>query len=158
MTTTRLMKANIKALLVGRGLKQKDLAEWCRKGESWASKNLALDKPDRAIPLKYWDRISDFFGLETYQLLQPGISALAERRTRVERRSGNDRRIRSVNVTRAEPQTLTVVLKPEEVARLQRIRLLNADDLRKLDELLKVVPKRPRFAPPNTGSTGDRVP
>ena len=45
------------------------------------------------MPLKYLDRIADFFGIATYQLLQPGISPLTERRSGLDRRLGRDRRI-----------------------------------------------------------------
>lgn len=41
---------------------------------------------------KYWDRIADFFGVETYQLLQPGVASLTERR-KAERRNGRERRV-----------------------------------------------------------------
>jgi hypothetical protein len=91
MHANRQMKQNVSALLKGRHLTQKDLAMWCRKSESWASKILDLNST-REFPLKYWDRIADFFGVATYQLLQPGISAVTERR-RTQRRSAQERRV-----------------------------------------------------------------
>lgn len=91
MHANRQMKQNVIALLKGRRLTQKDLADWCRRSETWASKILDLDST-REFPLKYWDRIADFFGISTYQLLQPGVSALTERR-KGDRRSGRDRRV-----------------------------------------------------------------
>lgn len=91
MHANRQMKQNVSALLKGRRLTQKDLADWCRRSETWISKILKLDS-SREFPLKYWDRIADFFGISTYQLLQPGISAVTERR-RHQRRGGADRRV-----------------------------------------------------------------
>lgn len=90
MKANALLKHNIDTLLRGRGQTRKDLAQWCYRTESWISKIFQTDK--REIPLKYLDRIADFFGLATYQLLQPGISPLTERR-HGERRGGRDRRI-----------------------------------------------------------------
>lgn len=89
-----LLKHNITALLRARGQDNKDLAMWCRRSESWMSQ--IFTKEERGIPLKYLDRIADFFGIATYQLLQPGISPLTERRSKRDRRSGHDRRVSAV--------------------------------------------------------------
>lgn len=86
-----LMKANIDALLTARGQTRRSLARWCRCSDAWIAKIMSDDS--REFPMKYFDRIADFFGIATYQLLQPGISPLTERRNRSERRSGRDRRI-----------------------------------------------------------------
>jgi transcriptional regulator with XRE-family HTH domain len=91
MHANRQMKQNVIALLKGRHLAQKDLADYCRKSESWISKILQMEST-REFPLKYWDRIADFFGISTYQLLQPGISSVTERR-KGDRRSGQERRV-----------------------------------------------------------------
>lgn len=91
MKANLLLKQNIKAMLTARRQHQKDLAQWCRQTEGWLSH--ILTDESRGIPLKYLDRIADFFGIATYQLLQPGITPLTERRTRVQRRSGHDRRV-----------------------------------------------------------------
>lgn len=90
MKANALLKLNIDTILRARGQTRKDLAFWCRRSESWISKIFRSEK--REIPIRYLDRISDFFGLATYQLFQPGISPLTERRKH-ERRSGRDRRI-----------------------------------------------------------------
>jgi hypothetical protein len=102
MHANRQMKQNVIALLKGRRLAAKDLADWCRRSESWISKILKLDST-REFPLKYWDRIADFFGISTYQLLQPGISSITERR-QGDRRTGKDRRVRTKNPAH-EPQS-----------------------------------------------------
>jgi DNA-binding Xre family transcriptional regulator len=86
-----LVKFNIDALLHQRGLTRKDLAQWCQRSESWISK--IFRNPVKQLPAQYWDRIADCFGLATYQLLQPGISKMTERRNPRQRRSGRDRRI-----------------------------------------------------------------
>ncbi len=83
------LKANIDTLLRERGLTRKDLAQYCRRSESWISK--IFRNPRRELPMRYLDRIADFFGLMPYQLLQPNISPLAERR-RATRRRFLDRR------------------------------------------------------------------
>lgn len=89
MRADRLIAQNIGALLHARRDKHKDLAQWCHHTETWISQIL---KGERAVQLYDLDRIADFFGIATYQLLQPGISHLTERR-KGERRSGRDRRI-----------------------------------------------------------------
>lgn len=91
MKAHHLLKQNIDALLKARGQKRKELAAWCRRSESWLSQIFTDD--ERNLPLKYLDRIAMFFGLATYQLFQPGISPLTERRVGPDRRSGKDRRI-----------------------------------------------------------------
>lgn len=97
MHANRQMKLNIDALLRGRRLARKDLADWCHRSESWISKIMTLDSP-REFPLKYWDKIADFFGIATYQLLQPGVNSLTERR-KAQRRTGVERRITRVSVS-----------------------------------------------------------
>lgn len=85
-----LIKANIDTLLRARNQSRKDLAQYCYKSESWISK--IFKEPRRAFSLRDVDRIADFFGIATYQLFQPGISSLTERRLS-ERRVSSDRRI-----------------------------------------------------------------
>lgn len=121
MKANQLLKENIATLLRARQQTQRDLAGWCRRGESWLSQ--IFTNPEREIPLKYLDRIADFFGLTTYQLFQPGISHLTERRTSGERRTGRDRRIgRSVH---AQAQTaLGPTLTADEIYLLKRLRQL----------------------------------
>lgn len=142
MRANSLMKSNINALLRARGQTRKDLAVWCRKTESWISKIMTEDR--REFPMQYFDRIADFFGIATYQLLQPGITPLTERRAKVPRRSGMDRRMSALRLVADAPPHLVVTLEPEEVARLQRLRLLSEPDRQKVDELLREATRRPR--------------
>ena len=86
----KLLRDNIGQLIATRRDKQKDLADWCGHSEAWIS---AFLRGERDFRLKDLNRIADFFGLEPYQLLSPGLSGLTERRSGVERRSGHDRRI-----------------------------------------------------------------
>lgn len=95
MQANQLLKEHIDTLLRARGQTRKDLAQWCHRGESWISKIFKEDR--REIPLKYLDRIADFFRIATYQLFQPGISGLTERRSALERRTGQDRRLGPTN-------------------------------------------------------------
>lgn len=85
-----LLRRNIESLLYGRKESQASLAWALGHDKSWLNKFL---KGDREIQLKDLDRIADFFGIATYQLFQPGISPLTERRNGPDRRSGKDRRI-----------------------------------------------------------------
>ena len=88
MKAQSLLAQNVEALLKSRGLKQVDLANWCRKSEVWVSQFLG---GKRSWKIKDLDRIADCFGVATYQLFQPGISTLTDRRRR-DRRSGRERR------------------------------------------------------------------
>jgi DNA-binding Xre family transcriptional regulator len=146
-----LLKHNIDAMLKARNQHRKELAQWCRRSEAWMSK--IFTDPNRGVPLKYLDRISDFFGVATYQLLQPGIGALTERRSKALRRSGRDRRVSVLHLgARAQ---MTVALEPEEIARLQRLRLLSEADRRKVDELLREL--TPRLGRGGEGGATSRV-
>jgi len=149
MHANRLMKQNIDALLRSRGQTRKDLAVWCRKTESWISKIMKEER--REFPMHSMDRIADFFGLAAYQLLQPGLVPMTERRSGQPRRTIKDRRISAVRLTNEPRPTLTVSLEPEEVAAVQLRRLLDARDRQKVDELLALLDprkKRRRERPP----------
>jgi transcriptional regulator with XRE-family HTH domain len=119
-----LLKANVDALLRARGQTRKELATYCRRSESWISQ--IFTKRDRNIPLKYLDRMADFFGIATYQLFQPGITPLTERRRVADRRSGVDRRLsRGGDVLQPVPSLADLEsrvrqLSPEEYRRFVR--------------------------------------
>lgn len=86
-----LLRENIRSLLTARNEEQKTLAEWCGHDKSWMNKFL---NEGRGIRVGDFDRIASFFGVEAYQLFQPGISLLTERRlSGADRRSGRERRI-----------------------------------------------------------------
>lgn len=91
MRANQLVKENVKTLLSLRHQHAKDLAQWCYRSESWISK--ILKEARRKFSISDLDRIADFFGIATYQLFQPGISTLTERRLQHERRTGRERRI-----------------------------------------------------------------
>jgi transcriptional regulator with XRE-family HTH domain len=90
LTAINLLRRNISDLLLRRKESQTSLAFALGRGKSWINKFL---NGQREIQLKDLDRIADFFGIATYQLFQPGISHLTERRSGIERRSNRDRRI-----------------------------------------------------------------
>lgn len=85
-----ILAQNIRSLLTARHQTAKSLAVWCRHSEPWIGKFLG---GKREVQLRDLDRIADFFGLATYQLFQPGISPLTERRKGRDRRGGHDRRV-----------------------------------------------------------------
>ena len=131
MKTTLILKQNIKAILTARNLSAHQLAQACRRSDSWISKILK-DSPhtasDRArgIPLKHLDAIARAFGIEVYQLFQPGIGgAVSERRSGTDRRSGTERRI---NARRADlPQTpmRQIAMTGEDEAILEELHALD---------------------------------
>jgi hypothetical protein len=128
VTATAHLKHNIDTLLKARNQTRHDLAFWCRKSDAWLSKILsetAIHDQKRGVPLKYLDRIADFFGISPYQLFQPGISALTERRKAPERRSGQDRRIgRSRSAQQVVNAPIAPTLTADEVFLLRRLRQL----------------------------------
>lgn len=89
-----LLAQNVQTLLSERKLDKGALAAWCGHKPAWLSKILAGTRSVRLIDL---GRMADFFGLTTSQLFQHGISQLterriAERRGKVNRRTGFERR------------------------------------------------------------------
>jgi len=121
-----LLKHNIEYLLAERHQKRRDLAQWCRRSESWLSNIFTND--ERNIPLKYLDRIADFFGLATYQLFQPGLSGLVTERRRAERRSGKDRRVSALNQrVRQSLSEAVASLSQTDVADMIRLKTLTPE-------------------------------
>src|SRR5260221_9281190 len=84
------LRENLRALMEARGVDQKALAFALRRHPTWINKFL---KGTRPIHIHDLDGLADFFGISAYQLLQPGISALTERRLVRDRRTGRERRI-----------------------------------------------------------------
>lgn len=119
MRADRILSENIQHLLRARGQSQKDLATWCQHTETWLSSILRGERHFRVID---YDRIADFFGIAVYQLFQPGISPLTERRKGRDRRNGHDRR-----VSHARREMLTM-RESIEAARPPRRRAAAADD------------------------------
>lgn len=138
MKAEQLVKTNVAALLKIHHKHQKDLAQWCHRGESWISK--IFKEQRREFPNKYLDRIADFFGLATYQLFQPGISRESERR-RTNRRIGKERRIsaelRLMQETAAEVDRVRPVTGTSRHADEARAIATNAKIHRVLDEFLR---------------------
>lgn len=115
-----LLKRNIDALLMERHMKRKDLAQWCHRTEAWLSQ--IFTNEERNIPLKYLDRIADFFGLATYQLFQPGVTGLTERRRGPDRRVQPERRRSRQTFTPTASALLTEIqgLKPTDVPHVRK--------------------------------------
>lgn len=100
MRADRLLVENIQHLLRKRGHRQKELAEWCGHTETWLS---SIFRGERQFRITDFDRIADFFGIATYQLFQPGIAPITERRKpNSDRRSGEDRRVSKAHRTMLE--------------------------------------------------------
>lgn len=90
MKSPALLRAHIADLLMIRKEDQQALARYCGHERSWINKVI---NGHRELQIQDLDRIADFFGIATYQLFQPGISPISERRERKDRRQGQERRI-----------------------------------------------------------------
>jgi transcriptional regulator with XRE-family HTH domain len=90
MKARLLLARNIHAILTARKETQTALAFYCRRKLSWINKILAGKRP---MHIDDFDRVADFLGIGVYQLFQPGITALTERRRPGDRRAARDRRI-----------------------------------------------------------------
>ena len=84
-----VLRENIAALLSAQRKTQHDLAFSLGRGRSWINKFL---QGTREIQMKDLDGIAAFFHIQTYQLFQPGISQMTERRSGSDRRQGFERR------------------------------------------------------------------
>lgn len=152
------LKRNIDAMLAARGQTRADLARWCRRSDAWISKIYAVEL--RAFPAEYLDRIADFFGLATYQLFQPGISPLTERRGGRDRRRGQERRL----------SHLTGLLRPDvppppaDLITLQRLKRLTPEDRELVEQTIDAALRRvrpgvaPRQAVADDRSAGAETP
>ena len=85
-----VLRENVKTLLYARREDQAELARHCGHDKSWINKIL---NEGRGMQLDDLDKVASFFGIEPYQLFQPGISRLTERRRGGDRRTGLDRRV-----------------------------------------------------------------
>jgi hypothetical protein len=122
MKALALLKHNIDAILKERRQTRRDLAQYVRQSfdnkkiDPWIS-HIFTDA-DAEFQMKYLDRIADFFGVTVYQLFQPGISHLTERR-KSERRTGRERRLGTVqHRIRARVAETTGTVTDEDVSDL----------------------------------------
>jgi transcriptional regulator with XRE-family HTH domain len=83
------IRENVKHLLKARGIDQKDLAFAIHKHPTTINKFL---KGTREVQLGDLDAMADVLGVDVYQLFQPGLSSVTERRHH-ERRVGLERRV-----------------------------------------------------------------
>jgi hypothetical protein len=168
---SKLLRHNIDTLLKARGQTRHDLAFWCRRSDAWISK-IFKDSDDggqaNSIPLKYLDRIADFFGIATYQLFQPGISHLTERR-KGERRLVRDRRVSHLTQQAREALKPTSAhIAEEDIADLIRIRTLSPESRVVVRQSIEALDRsereaaarkpRPRSADAGTGQEESRAP
>lgn len=143
-----LFKQNIDALLRARGHNRHALAQFCRRSDAWLSK--ILGKDERNLPLKYLDRMADFFGLAPYQLFLPGISPMTERRKTSDRRSGRDRRLGMAAHTTVAIKAEDLNLTPDDVATLLRLRSLSRRDRSEFETTLRETERIRRKAASST--------
>lgn len=87
-----LLRQNVRALLVTRKESEALLAK-CLGFKHRSSLNKFLNSERAGFQMWRLDKLAAFFGLPVYQLFQPGISPLLDRRVDPDRRSGKDRRI-----------------------------------------------------------------
>lgn len=126
-----LFRHNVETLLKARNQTKHDLCVWCRRSDAWLSK--ILGKESRNVPMKYLDRIADFFGLEAYQLFLPGITAFTERRRGGDRRSGKERRLAGLTQPTAEPSHQVSAV---DASLLTQINQLTVDERRRFEHWL----------------------
>lgn len=87
-----ILRANVRALLAKRKESEALLA-LALGFKHRSSLNKFLNSERAGFQMSRLDKLAAFFGLPVYQLFQPGISPLAERRISGERRSKAERRI-----------------------------------------------------------------
>ncbi len=145
MKADDLFKHNVTSLLRARSHTNHDLAQWCRRSDAWISKILGAE--NRNLPLKYLDRIADFFGLDAFQLFVPGITPLSERRSGQPRRSGRDRRFGMAQPTTDESMKMS----GEDAALLRDINALTVDDRRRFESWIRAT-----LAARDRGAIGSR--
>lgn len=83
------LRMNVEFLLAQRRRSKADLAAEMKIDPSTLSKFL---RGSREIQFHHLDGMAAFFGTQIYELFQPGISPLTERRKIADRRMGLDRR------------------------------------------------------------------
>jgi len=133
MRAERILRQNIDAILRARGQTRAELAAHCGLTRSWASRVFSdRDRHDkRGIPLKYLDAFADFFGIAVYQLFQPGISALTERRAGAERRTLADRRLTAA-LRGAPTEIRRVPVTPDDELVLADLHALDYEDYQRV--------------------------
>lgn len=152
MKADALLKHNIDALLRARGQSRHELAVWVRqssdrkKVDPWISG--IFTRPNREFQFKYLDRIADFFGLAVYQLFQPGISPLLERRAGRERRTGQDRRINGRRADLPSTPIRQLAVTPEDEALLAELHALDYENYQRVKGWIGVARYGRTTAPP----------
>lgn len=165
MRADSLLKHNIDALLKARGQTRHDLAVWARqssdrkKVDPWISG--IFTKPNREFQFKYLDRIADFFGLAVYQLFQPGISPLTERRKGSDRRSGRDRRLSARRDDLPSTPIRQIAVTPEDEEILEELHALEYETYQRVKGWITVArlgAGSGRKTPPRGGTPPEGTP
>lgn len=139
LRANHLLKKNIDSMLKARGQSRRELAMWTlrtthqNRADSWISHIFgAKGYDDREIQIKYLDRIADFFGVSVYQLFQPGISHLTERRKHTDRRAGTDRRISATPRGLPTTEARQVAVSPDDEQILVDLHALSYQDYQRV--------------------------
>lgn len=141
MKALPLLKHNIDTLLKARGQTRRELAQWVRQSinkkkiDPWISH--IFTNPDAEFQMKYLDRIADFFGISVYQLFQPGISPLTERRNG-ERRKLADRRISARNRELPQSPIRRLDVTPEDESLLAELHSLTHAEYERVKHWVQV--------------------
>lgn len=167
MKALPLLKHNIDTILKDRKQTRRDLAQYVRQSmnnkviDPWISH--IFNDPEAEIQMKYLDRIADYLGVRVYQLFQPGISHLTERR-KAERRSGRDRRLAAMNQrVRHTLSEAIASLNQADVADMIRMKLLTDASRDRLRDGIKALERsehptvrrgRPRLSTEKGGAGG----
>lgn len=89
LRAVNVLRENVRALMAQRQLNQKAVAFALSRHPTWINKFLL---GHRMISVTDLDKLADLLGVATYQLFQPGVSKMTERR-RGDRRLGPERRV-----------------------------------------------------------------
>jgi len=155
-----LLKQNIDAILKRRGKTRRELAQFTlrtvdKRADSWISHIFgAKGYHTREIPLRYLDRIADFFGLDAYRLFQPGIADVTERRADKDRRVGPDRRINATASGLPSTPIRQIAVTPDDEAILADLHALSYENYQRVKGWIAVArlgTGRERKTPPRGG-------
>jgi hypothetical protein len=92
LKAVHILKLNVRSLLLARKESESLLAQHLGYKDRSGLNKFLNDQTREGFEMWRLDKLASFFGLPVYQLFQPGISALTERRVSGERRNPRERR------------------------------------------------------------------
>ena len=147
MKSQRILRQNIAAILRARGMTPADLAKACGLSRSWATKVFKErrdPREQRPITMQHLEKFVEVLGLSAYQLFQPGISHLTERRKGRDRRSGQDRRIDARRSGLPSTPIRQLAVTPEDEAILAELHGLTYEQYQHVRAWIEVAKFGPR--------------